>query len=134
NYKAPSPEADERLIAEAVDTAKKADFVVLALGGNEAVSREATGDSGAGYFIYGDSIELPGRQNELVDRISKLGKPMIAVLLNGKAYAIEQLSRQVPAIVEGWYLGQETGDAVAGVLFGDVNPCGHLPVSIARNV
>src|SRR6202022_3363928 len=127
---------DERLMEQAVEVAKKADVVILALGGNEAVSREATGDSGAGYFIYGDSdsIELPGRQNELIDRISKLGKPMIAVLLNGKAYAIEQLSRQVPAIVEGCYLGQETGDAVAGVLFGDVNPCGHLPVSIARNV
>ena len=135
-YKAPSPEVDEQLMTEAVETAMKADVVILALGGNEAVSREATGDSGAGYFIYGDSdsIELPGRQNELVDRIAKLRKPMIAVLLNGKAYAIEQLSRQVPAIIEGWYLGQETGSAIAGVLFGDVNPSGHLPVSIARNV
>jgi beta-glucosidase len=134
-YKPSSPEVDDRLIAEAVETARRADVVILALGGNEAVSREATGDSGAGYFIYGDSdtIELPGRQNELVDRISKLGKPMIAVLLNGKAYAIERLSQQVPAIVEGWYLGQETGDAIADVLFGDVNPSGHLPVTIARN-
>jgi len=134
-YKPSSAEVDDRLIAEAVETARSADVVILALGGNEAVSREATGDSGAGYFIYGDSdtIELPGRQNELVDRISKLGKPMIAVLLNGKAYAIERLSQQVPAIVEGWYLGQETGNAIAGVLFGDVNPSGHLPVTIARN-
>jgi beta-glucosidase len=110
--------------------------IILVLGGNETVSREATGDSGAGYSIYGDSdsIELPGRQNQLVDRISKLTKPTVAVLLNGKAYAIEQLARQVPAIVEGWYLGQETGNAIAGVLFGDVNPSGHLPVTIARNV
>ncbi len=135
-YKPSSHEVDERLMSEAVETAKKADVVILALGGNEAVSREATGYTGAGYFIYGDSdsIELPGRQNELVDRIAKLGKPMIAVLLNGKAYSIEQLSRQVPAIIEGWYLGQETGSAIAGVLFGDVNPSGRLPVSIARNV
>jgi beta-glucosidase len=77
---------------------------------------------------------LPGRQNELVDRIAKLRKPTVAVLLNGRAYAIEALSRQAPAIVEGWYLGQETGNAIAGVLFGDVNPSGHLPVTIARNV
>ncbi len=58
----------------------------------------------------------------------------MAVLLNGRAYAIESLSRKAPAIVEGWYLGQETGNAIADVLFGDVNPSGHLPVTIARNV
>jgi beta-glucosidase len=135
-YKPPNAEADQRLLDEAVETAKRADVVVLVLGGNEAVSREATGDTGLGYSIYGDSdsIELPGRQNELVDRIAKLGKPIVAVLLNGKAYAIEQLSHQVPAILEGWYLGQETGNAIAGVLFGNVNPSGHLPVTIARNV
>jgi len=136
NYKPPTAETDRRLMEEAVTAAKSADVIILVLGGNETVSREATGDSGAGYSIYGDSdsIELPGRQNELVDRISKLTKPTVAVLLNGKAYAIEQLVRQVPAIVEGWYLGQETGNAIAGVLFGDVNPSGHLPVTIARNV
>jgi len=105
--------------------------VVLALGGNEAISREATGDP-----VFGDSdtLELPGRQNELVAKIAALGKPMVAVLLNGKAYSIGQITEMVPAIIEGWYLGQETGNAVADVLFGDVNPSGHLPVSIARNV
>ena len=59
---------------------------------------------------------------------------MVAVLLNGKAYSIQSLSEQVPAIVEAWYPGQETGNAIAGILFGDVNPSGHLPVTIARNV
>jgi beta-glucosidase len=135
-YQAPSADADERLIQEAVETAKSADVIVLALGGNEVVSRESIGDIGMGKPLLGDSdtLQLPGRQNDLVREIAKLGKPMVAVLLNGKAYSIEALTGQVPAILEGWYLGQETGNAIAGVLFGDVNPSGHLPVTIARNV
>ena len=135
-YKAPSPETDHQLMQQAIETAKSADVIVLALGGNEIVSRESIGNIGPGMSMLGDSdtIELPGRQNELVREIAKLGKPMVAVLLNGKAYAIEELASTVPGIMEGWYLGQETGNAVAGVLFGDTNPSGHLPVSIARNV
>lgn len=135
-YDAPKEDVDQKLMQEAVETAKLADVIVLALGGNETVSRESIGNIGMGKPSYGDSdtIELPGRQNELVHEIAKLGKPMVAVLLNGKAYAIEQLTSEVPAILEGWYLGQETGNALAGVLFGDVNPSGHLPVTIARNV
>lgn len=135
-YNAPNAEADQKLFDEAVAVAKSADVIVFALGGNEVVSRESIGNIGFGKPLYGDSdsIELPGRQNELVHEIAKLGKPMVAILLNGKAYAIEQLTSEVPAIVEGWYLGQETGNALAGVLFGDVNPSGHLPVTIARNV
>ena len=135
-YEAPNDEADQKLIQEAVETAKSADVIVLALGGNETVSRESIGNLGMPKPSYGDSdtLELPGRQNELVHEIAKLGKPMVAVLLNGKAYAIEQLASEVPAILEGWYLGQETGNAIAGVMFGDVNPSGHLPVTIARNV
>jgi beta-glucosidase len=136
-YQAPKEEADRKLIKEAVDVASSADVVVLVLGGNEVVSRESIGNMIAGSTpSYGDSdtLDLPGRQNELVREVAKLGKPMVAVLLNGKAYAIEQLAAQVPGILEGWYLGQETGNAVADVLFGDVNPSGHLPVSIARNV
>jgi beta-glucosidase len=135
-YKAPDPANDQKLLQEAIETAKSSDVVVLALGGNEIVSRESIGNMGPGMTMIGDSdtIELPGRQNELVHEIAKLGKPMVAVLLNGKAYAIEQLNTEANAIIEGWYLGQETGNAIAGVLFGDVNPSGHLPVSIARNV
>jgi beta-glucosidase len=135
-YKAPKPETDEKLLAEALETAKSADVVLLALGGNEIVSRESIGNVGPGMSMMGDSdtLELPGRQMDLVREIVKLGKPTVAVLLNGKAYAVTELAASVPAILEGWYLGQETGNAVAGVLFGDVNPSGHLPVTIARNV
>ena len=135
-YAAPSAENDAALIAQAVETARAADAVVLVLGENETVTRESFGtDLGEGP-LYGDTdnLELPGRQNELVRELEKLGKPTVAVLLNGRALSIEKLSRAVPAIIEGWYLGQETGNAVAGVLFGDTNPSGRLPVTIARNV
>ena len=130
-YKPPIEAADQKLMEAAVGAARSADVIILALGGNEAVSRESTG---APIFGDTDTLDLTGRQNELVEKIAKLGKPMVAVLLNGKAYSIEHLAMRVPAIIEGWYLGQETGNAIADVLFGDVNPSGHLPVTIARNV
>src|ERR1700744_405461 len=115
-YQAPSADKDAALIAEAVETARKADVVVLVLGGNETITREAFAGFGGRKPALGDTddLELPGRQNELVHEVMKLGKPTVAVLLNGRAYSVVQLSQSVPAIVEGWYLGQETGDAVAG--------------------
>ena len=130
-YKAPKPEADEKLLSEALETAKSADVIVLALGGNETVSRESVG---FGMIGDSDTLDLPGRQMDLVREIVKLGRPTVAILLNGKAYAITDLAAAVPGILEGWYLGQETGNAIADVLFGDVNPSGHLPVSFPRNV
>lgn len=136
-YQAPSKTEGARRIQQAVETARKADVIVLVLGGNESVSRESFGSGGGVLPVsYGDSdtLELPGDQEELVRQISKLGKPVVAILLNGKAYAITNLVSQASAIVEGWYLGQESGNSVAGVLFGDVNPSGHLPVTIARSV
>lgn len=136
-YEAPLKARDAQLIAQAVETARSAEVVVLVLGGNETETREsfAAGLIGPKAALGDtDDLELPGRQNDLVREIMKLGKPTVAVLLNGRAYAIQHLSNTVPAIVEGWYLGQESGNAVAGVLFGDVNPSGKLSVTIARNV
>lgn len=134
-FTAPAAEKDAALIAQAVETARSADVVVLVLGGNETVTREAIPAAFGPKPAYGDTdtLELPGRQNELIRQVAALGKPVVAVLLNGRAYSTEALDKTVPAIVEGWYLGQEAGDAVAGVLFGDVNPSGRLPVTIARN-
>lgn len=134
-FTAPSPEKDAQLIAQAVETARAADVVVLVLGGNETVTREAfaAGVSPRPSLGDTDTLELPGRQNELVRQVAALGKPVVAVLLNGRAYSTEVLDASVPAILEGWYLGQEAGNAVAGVLFGDVNPSGKLPVTIARD-
>ena len=134
-YVAPSADKDSSLIAEAVETARKADVVILVLGGNETITREAFAGFAGNKPSLGDSddLELPGRQNDLVREMVKLGKPTVAVLLNGRPYSIVKLSQSVPAILEGWYLGQETGNAVAGVLFGDVNPSGKLPVTIAQS-
>jgi beta-xylosidase len=124
------PEEDRRQIAEAVEVAKQADIVVLALGGNEQTSREAWS-----FRHLGDrpSLNLIGRQEELVEALAATGKPVVAFLFNGRPLAIESLQRQVPVIFECWYLGQETGRAVAEVLFGDFNPGGKLPITFPRS-
>jgi beta-glucosidase len=77
---------------------------------------------------------LIGRQNELVSALLATGKPVVALIFNGRPLAINQVAQQVPAILECWYLGQECGHAVAEVLFGDHNPGGKLPISIPRSV
>jgi beta-glucosidase len=125
------PEVNARLIREAVETARKADVVVMVLGDNEETSREAWADNHLGDR---DSLELIGQQNDLARAIFALGKPTVVILLNGRPLSVNYLAEKAPALIEGWYLGQETGNAVADVLFGRANPGGKLPVSIARNV
>ena len=127
---ASDPAEDRRQIAEAVKVADEADVIVLALGGNEQTSREAWS------FVHmGDraSLDLVGRQEELVRAMLATGKPVIAFLFNGRPLSINSFSRDVPVIFECWYLGQETGHAVAEVLFGDANPGGKLPITIPRS-
>jgi beta-glucosidase len=80
------------------------------------------------------SLDLVGRQEELVRRMVALGKPVVVFLFNGRPISINSVSRNVPVIYECFYLGQETGRAVADVLFGDVNPGGKLPITIPRSV
>jgi beta-glucosidase len=122
---------DHRQIAEAVRVAQDADVVIVALGGNEQTSREAWSLKHMGDR---SSLELIGRQNELVGALLATGKPVVALLFNGRPLAINLVAQQVPAILECWYLGQECGRAVAEVLFGDCNPGGKLPISIPRSV
>ena len=124
------PEEDRRQIAEAVKVAKKADVIVLAIGGNEQTSREAWNLQHMGDRT---SLDLIGRQDELVEAIAALGKPVVAFLFNGRPLSINHLIAHVPVIFECWYLGQETGHAVADVLFGDYNPGGKLPISFPRS-
>jgi len=127
----PDPEEDEKRMQEAIEVAGKADIIILVLGGNELTSREAWG---TGEHL-GDraSLELVGKQNELARRILELGKPVVVALFNGRPLSIDYLNENVPAILECWYLGQETGHALADVIFGDVNPSAKLPISFARS-
>jgi len=124
------PEEDRRQIADAVKVAREADVVVLALGGNEQTSREAWS-----WEHLGDraSLNLIGRQEDLANAIAATGKPIVAFLFNGRPLAVQPLQQAAAAIFECWYLGQETGRAVADVLFGDFSPGGKLPITVPRS-
>lgn len=127
----PDPNENKKAINKAVAVAKKADTVILVLGENEQTSREAWSN-----IHLGDrtNLDLFGVQNELVQAIQKTGKPIVVLLFNGRPNSISYIKENIPAIVECWYLGQESGNAVADVLFGDFNPGGKLPISIPRSV
>ncbi len=118
-------------IQAAVDQARQADVALVVVGDNESTSREAWVESHLGDST---SLQLPGDQQALVDAILATGTPTVVLLMGGRPLAISAIAENVPAILEGWYLGQETGTAVAKVLFGEVSPSGKLPVSIPRSV
>ena len=124
------PEEDRKQIAEAVEVAKQSDVIVLAIGGNEQTSREAWARTHMGDRT---SLELIGRQDELVKAMLATGKPVIVFLFNGRPLSINHISQNVPVIYECFYLGQETGYAVADVLLGSHNPGGKLPITIPRS-
>ena len=127
----PDPVQDEKLIAEAVQVAENADVILLVLGDNEQTCRE-------GWSVHHlgdrDSLDLPSKQDELLQAIIATGKPVILLLINGRPASINFAAEHVPAILEGWYLGQAAGTAVADVLFGEVNPGGKLPITFPRSV
>ena len=116
------PEAD---FAEAVAVAKAADQVVLALGETREMSGEAATRS---------TLDLPGRQEELIRAIKATGKPFVVVLFSGRPLALEDVIADAPAILEAWFPGVQGGPAVADVVFGKVNPGGKLPASFPRRV
>lgn len=122
---------NHKLIAAAVQTARKADVIVIVLGDNEQTSREAWADNHLGDR---SSLDLVGQQEDLARAIFALHKPTVVVLLNGRPLSVDYLAEHAPALLEGWYLGQETGHAVADAVFGKINPGGKLPVTIARSV
>ncbi len=125
------PAANRRRIAEAVALARGSDVAVVVVGDNEQTAREAYAENHLGDRA---DLRLVGQQEELVRAVLDTGTPTVVVLINGRPPAIPDLAERAPAILEGWYLGQEGGTAVAEVLFGDVNPGGKLPVSLPRSV
>jgi beta-glucosidase len=122
---------DARLMDEAVAVALKSDAIVLVLGESELLRREAWAENHLGDR---DTLDLVGRQHELARALIATGKPVIVLLINGGPLAINYLQDNASAIIEGWYLGNETGHAVADVLFGGVSPSGKLTVTFPRSV
>jgi beta-glucosidase len=125
------PALNAKRIEEAVRVAEKADVVILALGGNEQTSREAWAANHAGDRT---SLDLLGNQDDLVKAILATGRPTIVFLQHGRPNSINYIAQHVPAILDGWYLGQEGATAVADVIFGDYNPGGKLPITVPRSV
>jgi beta-glucosidase len=121
--------------AEAVDAAKQADVVVMVLGLSSRLEGEEMNVPEPG-FLGGDrvSIDLPARQQRLLESVAATGKPVVLVLLSGSALAVNWANEHVAAIVQAWYPGEEGGAAIAEVLFGDYNPAGRLPVTFYKSV
>jgi beta-glucosidase len=109
---------------QAVDAARGADLVIAVMGERADMSGEAASRA---------SLDLPGRQEELLKAVVALGKPVVLVLLNGRPLGVNWAAQNVPAILEAWQPGTEGGPAVADLLFGDVNPGGKLPVTFPRS-
>jgi len=124
------PALNAKRIQEAVKVAQKADLTILVLGENEQTSREAWAVEHPGDR---DNLDLLGNQDDLVKAIVITGKPVVVFLLHGRPNSINTIAENVLAILDGWYLGQETGTAVADVLFGDSNPGGKLPITVPRS-
>ncbi len=127
----PDPKSEVEAIHAAVAVARQSDVAIVVVGENESTNREAWSEQHLGDR---DSLDLLGSQEELVRAIVETGKPVVVLLINGRPLSINYVKEHVPAILEGWYLGEQGGTAATGVLFGDVNPGGKLPISFPRSV
>ena len=121
----PKTAEEVRLMQEAIRAAKQAEVVVMVLGGNELTVREDRSRT---------SLNLPGRQEELLKAVCATGKPVILVMLDGRASSINYAAAHVPAILHAWFPGEFCGQAVAEALFGDYNPGGRLAVTFPKSV
>jgi beta-glucosidase len=110
---------------EALQAARDAEAIILVVGETAEMSGEAASRT---------SLDLPGRQLELIQKVHSLGKPYVVVLMNGRPLTINWLAENSPAILEAWFAGTQAGPAIADVLFGDVNPGGKLPVTFPRTL
>ncbi|WP_443025254.1 glycoside hydrolase family 3 N-terminal domain-containing protein [Sphingomonas sp. QA11] len=124
------PAKNRALIAEAVEVAKRADVIVLAVGDNELTSREGFAKNHLGDRT---GIDLLGEQNALFEALHALGKPVVVVAIHGRPASWPTIAAKANAILDCWYVGQEGGTAMADALFGDINPGAKLPVTIVRD-
>ncbi|AUW59613.1 beta-glucosidase [Sphingobium sp. SCG-1] len=124
------PAKNRQLIAEAVEVAKRADVVLLAIGDTEQTSREGFA---ANHLGDRTSLDLVGEQNALFLALAKVGKPIVVCAINGRPPSYPAVVEGANAMLECWYPGQEGGTAMADVLFGDINPGAKLPVTVARD-
>jgi beta-glucosidase len=127
----PSAEENLELIREAVAVAKQADFIVAAVGENEQLSREAWDPD---HFGDNVTLELLSQQNELVQALAALKKPMVVYLMHARPLSINWIAENVPAIIDGTFMGQEAGNAFANILFGEISPSGKLTVTWPKSV
>ncbi len=127
------PDAKSQLesIRAATEVARQTGVAIVVVGENESTNREAWSEKHLGDR---DSLDLVGYQNQLIQAVVETGTPTVVFLINGRPLSINYAAERVPAILEGWYLGEEGGTAAASVLFGDVNPGGKLPVTFPRSV
>jgi beta-glucosidase len=125
-----TPRAEDQRIADAVKLAISCDAVLLVMGGNELTCREEwTNHTGDHY-----DLDLLGRQDDLAKAIFALGKQTAVLLINGRPHSVNYLAENAPALLEGWYPGQDQGTAIAHIVFGKVNPSGKLAVTFPRHV
>jgi beta-glucosidase len=125
------PKTQQDSIKAAVDAARASDVAIVVVGENESTNREAWAEEHRGDR---DSLDLLGAQNELVKAVVETGKPVVVLLINGRPLSVNYIAENVPAIFEGWYLGEMGGQAFAEALFGDINPGGKLPITFPHTV
>ncbi|MHA6317656.1 glycoside hydrolase family 3 N-terminal domain-containing protein [Altererythrobacter sp. CAU 1778] len=125
------PAQNRTRIASAVEAAKDADTILLFIGDTEQTSREGWAEAHLGDR---SDLDLVGEQLELFRAMKALGKPVVAVLVNGRPPSYPEIAAEADAILETWYAGEQQGAAIADALFGKVNPGGKLPVTVVRNV
>src|SRR5690606_39270929 len=124
-WETPINTTDKSGFAKAVETAKKADVVLMVLGEHGLQSGEGRSRADLG---------LPGVQLELLEAVYEVNPNIVLVLMNGRPLAITWADEHIPAILETWHLGTQSGNAIAQVLYGDYNPSGKLPMTFPRNV
>ncbi len=127
----PDHESNSRKIDSAVAVAKQADVIIVAVGENEQFSREAGGPD---HFGDNSTLDLQSDQDALVKAMVATGKPVIVYLAHGRPLSVNWIAENANAIVDGWFTGEEAGNAFANILFGDINPSGKLTISIPRSV